>query len=126
MADAVQVVGAKQLRRTMKRAGEDLTQMNRANAAVSGFVAARAQGTAPRGETGKLAASVRGSAARTSATVRAGGARVPYAGPIHWGWPARNIRAQPWISEAATSTESTWIAIYTDAIDLIIGKVRGA
>jgi hypothetical protein len=121
----IEVKGVRELRRSMRKAGEDLSQMNRANQAVSGFVAARAAGSAPR-RSGRLAGSLRGSGGRTAAIVRAGGAKVPYASPIHWGWPRRNIRAQPWISEAATSTESTWLGMYADAIEQILNKVKGA
>ena len=32
--------------------------------------------------------------------VRAGFARVPYAGPIHFGWRKRNIQPQPFLYEA--------------------------
>lgn len=125
MPAAVEVRGVRELRRSMRKAGEDLTQMNRANAAVSSFVAARASGTAPH-VSGTLGRSVRGSSGRTSAIVRAGGARVRYAGAIHWGWPRRNISAQPWVSEAATSTETTWLGMYADAIEAIVAKVKGA
>ena len=50
--------------------------------------------------TGKLAASIRAAATMTSGKVRAGSAAVPYAGPIHFGWPARRIKPQPFIYDA--------------------------
>jgi hypothetical protein len=31
------------------------------------------------------------------AGIAAGNRSVPYAGPIHWGWPKRNIRKNPFI-----------------------------
>ena len=37
--------------------------------------------------------------------VSVGRATVPYAGAIHWGWPARNISAQPFLTDAAKQTE---------------------
>ena len=54
-----------------------------------------------------------------------GRASVPYAGAIHWGWPARNIRAQPFLTNAAASTEPTWVAQYLADIQKIVDQVRG-
>lgn len=36
----------------------------------------------------------------SSVTVSAGGARAPYASPIHWGWPRRHIDKQPFLMDA--------------------------
>jgi len=41
---------------------------------------------------GRLRGDVRGNRAKSKAVVAVGRASVPYAGPIQWGWPARNIR----------------------------------
>lgn len=120
----VRVQGARQLRATLRKAGDDLTEMQRIHATVSRFVAARAAGYAPR-VTGALAGSVRGSQAKTRAIVRAGGARVPYAGVIHWGWPRRNIAATYFASRAATDTEPTWLRYYMQRVDQIIATVKG-
>ena len=74
---------------------------------------------------GTLAGSVRGNQAKTMAAVRAGGARVPYAGPIHWGWPRRNIAAQPFLVDAAHVTEPTWTKFYLREVERILGHVHG-
>jgi hypothetical protein len=37
---------------------------------------------------------------KTKAVVRAGGARVPYAGVIHFGWPAHRIAPNPFLAES--------------------------
>src|SRR5690349_23191455 len=42
---------------------------------------------------GKLRGTARGNRAKGSAVVTIGRASVPYAGPIIYGWPKRNIRA---------------------------------
>jgi hypothetical protein len=54
----------------------------------------------------------------------AGSASVPYAGPIHWGWPDRHIPAQPWIAAAAQDTQSQWLSEYQDALDQIIATIE--
>lgn len=120
----IRVEGAANLRRTMRRAGEDLQDIKDAHAAAGAIVGGRARAEAPR-RSGRLAASVRWSGTNTTATIRAGFARVPYAAPIHWGWPARGIKSQPFISEAATSTEAQWTALYEQAVERILGRVKG-
>lgn len=120
----VRVLGERELKRTLRRAGRDLDEVKDAHRKAAAFVANAAAARAPR-RTGALASTVRGNNAARKATVSAGRARVPYAGPIHWGWPARNITAQPFIADAAQDTEPAWVRLYLDDIKDIIGKVRG-
>ena len=121
----VKVIGGPRLRKTLKTAAGDLEDMKAVTRAVSGFVANRAAAAAPR-RSGALASSVRGSAGATRATVRAGYARVPYAGPIHWGWKRRGITANPWISSTAQATESVWVRMWMDGVERAVSKVEGA
>jgi hypothetical protein len=124
-AAGVQIVGAKRLRRTLKAAGIELEDLKAANAAVASLVAQAAAGRAPK-RTGRLAASVRGNRAQARATVLAGRASVPYAGPIHWGWPRRGIKANPFLADTAAALEPAWIAIYTREVEKAINKIEGA
>ena len=55
----------------------------------------------------------------------AGGASLPYAGPIHWGWPARRIEAQPFIADAAQATEPIWIPAYEADVQAAVDLVNG-
>lgn len=121
----VRVDGARELRRTLKAAGDDLTDLKAVNATIARYVALRAAAMSPR-RSGRLAGSVRGNQAKTMAAVRAGGARVPYAGVIHWGWPRHHIAANPFLVDAAHITEPTWTRYYLREIERIIGKVHGA
>jgi len=120
----VVVEGARELRRTLKAAGDDLKDLQATNAEVARLVAARAMSDAPR-VSGRLAGSVRGNSAKANASVKAGGASVPYAGPIHWGWPKRNISPRPFVVDAAHATEPTWTDYYLRQIDQILSRVRG-
>jgi hypothetical protein len=125
MAKAVvQVEGAKQLRATMKRAGDDLADLTAVHGDIARLVASRGQANAPK-RTGALAGSVRGSGTKTVATVRAGGARIPYAMVIHYGWPAHNISANPFLTSAAHDTEPIWTNKYVDAVNRILARVKG-
>lgn len=123
-SSTVKVEGARQLRATLRRAGVDLTDMKDANASVAAYVATASASAAPK-VSGRLAASVRGNRAAASAVVRAGGAAVPYAGPIHWGWPKRNITANPFMSATAEATEPTWVDMYMSAVDRIVASIKG-
>ena len=58
--------------------------------------------------------------------VSSGKATVPYGGAIHWGWPARDISANPFLTDAAKQTEPTWTAQYLADINKILDRVRGA
>lgn len=116
------------LQRTMRRAGRDLGEFKRLHGEVGRIVATAGKGRAPVA-TGRLKATVKaGRASQRQATVRAGttarGA-APYAGPIHWGWPARSIAAQPFLSEAATGTEPAWLTNYMRHIDRCLAEVKG-
>lgn len=108
----------------MRRAGEDLGELKEAHQAAGSIAGRRAQATAPR-RSGRLAQNTRWGASNTSATIRAGGARLRYAGPIHWGWPRRNITAQPYITEAAEATEPQWTAEYQAAVERILKRIEG-
>ena len=120
---AVRVVNARELRAALKRAGDDLDEMKDSHARVSAFVADEAEARAPR-RSGRLAASVRGSRQVRRARVSAGGAAVPWAGPIHWGWPDRNIEAQPFIADAAHDTEPRWLPTYLEEVEAIVDRVH--
>lgn len=121
----LQVVGARELRRTAKKAGDDLGDLKEAHAAAAGIVAPVARSAAPHGS-GALAASVRPSGTKTQSVIRAGKKSVPYAGVQEFGWPARNIRPQPFIVPAAQDTESQWVALFEAAVDRIINRIKGA
>lgn len=121
----VQVSGAKTLRRQLKAAGVSIDDLKAAHADVADQVLARATPGAPR-RTGKLAGTGRASGTQGAAIVRFGGAAVPYAGPIHWGWPSRHIAAQPFVADAAEDTRPQWEGTYLAALEKIIDTVEGA
>lgn len=123
--EPVQVNGARELRRTLLAAGRDLSELSDANRRAASIVADTARTTAPR-RSGRLAGSVRPGATRRAGIIRAGNGNVPYANPIHWGWPRRNIAPHPFLSAAAESTEPAWLAVYADAIDDVLATIKGA
>jgi hypothetical protein len=71
-------------------------------------------------KTGALAKSIRAAATMTSGKVRVGSASVPYAGPIHFGWPARRIKPQPFIYDAIDVRRQEVYDIYVARINGLI------
>lgn len=121
----VQVIGGARLRSTLKRAGADMADLKDANQEAGQIVAGEARPISPH-RSGRLAASVRAARQVGRARIQAGGAAVPYAGVIHWGWPSHNIAPQPFISTAAVATEPQWLPLYLDNVQKLCDSVRGA
>lgn len=119
------VVGLDRLVRTMQRAQVDIGELKDAHKRVGELVAREAQGHAPR-RSGRLVGTLRASRQARRAQVVLGRTSVPYAGPIHWGWPARGIKANPFVSEAAQDTEPRWVPIYRADVQAALDRVKGA
>ena len=51
-------------------------------------------------KSGRLKATIKGSASKVRGSVRVGAKRTPYVFPIHFGWAARNITPNPFLYEA--------------------------
>lgn len=112
----VEIEGLRDLQREVRRARDsELTkEMKKANKAAASIPKDRS--TPPR-RSGSLAASVKVVNSARYAAVRAGTPkRVPYAGVIHFGWPARNIAAQPWLDEAIHKNFRDIRETYEDAL----------
>lgn len=121
----IRVEGAKSLRATLKRAGHDIGQLKVAHAKVAGVVVGAGRARAPH-LTGRTSGSVRPGATQRAAVVRVGSARLPYPAVDHWGWPARNIKSNPWLSRAAQDTEAAWTPIYERAVESVLATIKGA
>ena len=84
--------------------------------------------------TGALATSIRNASTKTAAKIRvgsSGGRRkgnvnksgiVAYAGPIHFGWPARRIKPNPFIYEAIDPRRNEIAQAYAERITSIRNK----
>ena len=99
---AIQVEGLRELRRAVRKTGNaDLRKaLREAHKAVATLVAKRAKVRVPK-KSRRLEKSITARGSQSSASVKAGSpTRVPYAGPIHFGWPARNIEPQPFLYDA--------------------------
>lgn len=120
----VEVKGAKELRKQLKAAGDDLADLKATHKKIAQIVEFDALQLAPV-VTGGLVGSIRASGTQTAAIVRAGRKSVPYAGPIHWGWPTRNITAQPFLIDAQEAKYEDWMSEYTQLVDKALDKIAG-
>lgn len=79
-------VNVAQVIREIQRYRKDATQeVENVNYEAARMVERKAKQIVPV-QSGKLQRSIRASASSKVGLVKAGGARVPYANPIHWGW----------------------------------------
>lgn len=119
----MRVEGGRELRRRLRTIEGGLDDLKAAHREVAQTVTAASRRTAPH-RTGRLGQSGRGSGTNTMSVVRYGSARIPYAGPIHYGWPARGIVAQPWLLETARRTEPVWLEQYNSAVAELVERTR--
>ena len=101
----VRIEGLSQTIRALRAAGTDMQDMSALMHAIGTSVVQVARPRAPH-LSGALARSVRAGRGKTKAVVRAGSARLPYAGVQHYGWPARRIAAHPFLVQALQSSRS--------------------
>ena len=131
----VEVQGARQLRSSLKKAGESVAELKAAHKEAATIAARASAALAPR-ITGRLSATIRAAGTNNAGIVRAGTKRAPYAQAVHWGrkfWPnsrsprrARStVRAQPFISQGARGSEGQWLPVYERALDDSIQLVKG-
>jgi hypothetical protein len=120
---AVRVEGLGKVLRQIKQIDPDLVaELKIANRAIADDVVLTARALAPQ-KTGKLKGSARAGASNRTGIVRAGGARVPWAGPIHFGWKKRNISPQPFLYDALDERRDEVEQRYLAALNEITRKI---
>ncbi|SDQ11136.1 HK97 gp10 family phage protein [Microbacterium sp. cf332] len=115
----VRVEGLSRSMRALTKAGADAQDMKTLMHSIGSIVVDAADAPA---RSGALAGTIRAGRGKTKAVVRAGGARTPYAGVIHYGWPARGISPQPFLTEALQANRSAVFAALEAGIDELIQK----
>ena len=122
MSADVRVTGLDRLVTGLRAAGAELADMPAANRAAGALVARAAAARAPK-RSGRLASSITADPHKGGVSIDS---TLPYAGPVHWGWPARRIKPNTFLVDAARATESTWTDTYTEATQAALDKVAGA
>ncbi|WP_314148238.1 HK97 gp10 family phage protein [uncultured Leifsonia sp.] len=121
-----EVRGGRQLRKSLRTAGDDLADLKDVHKQAAAIAADRAADRAPR-RSGRLAATIRAAGTKTAGIVRVGNnTRVPYAPVIHWGWKRRHITANPFASRGAQESEPRWLPLYERYVDTTLDKIKGA
>lgn len=118
---SVRITGMDDLRRRLRNTEHGIEQLKSTNRRAAEVAGHTAMAMAPI-RTGNLAATEREGATQRAGVVRFGGAAVPYACPIHWGWLTRPDPAKEWrggkilpnafASKAAQRTEPIWTQLY--------------
>ena len=119
---AVQVTGAKELRRALKTMDHRLDDLKDVHSDAGELVASRARQLVPY-LSGALGESIRTDRRATGASVLAGRSRIPYAGPIHFGWPGHNIEPQPFLYEALEDRREDVANLYALGIEVLVEKL---
>lgn len=114
--------GLREVQRDLRRLGDDTkSEMKETHRQAAEIVVRGAIRLVPK-RTGRLALSIKALATQSSGRVRAGSASVPYAGPIHFGWPARKIAPQPFIYDALDPRRDEIRRLYEDRINELVEK----
>lgn len=105
----------------MSKAGTDAEDMRSLMVSLGMIVVQAARPRTPV-LNGRLQATLRPGRGKTKSVIRAGGARTPYAGVIHYGWPKRNIAPQPFVTEAVSATQSQVLSALDEGIGDLLKK----
>ena len=117
-----EILGLREIQRDLRKLGDDTkNEMKDTHKLAAEVVVMGAKRLVPF-RTGALAASIKSLATKSSGRVRAGSASVPYAGPIHFGWPARAIAPNPFIYDAIDERRDAIRDLYDNRIDQLIRK----
>lgn len=124
-AGMVQIEGLASVKRQMGKLSQDVDYRAQeflpVNRAIADAVAGDAKQFVPV-LSGALSASIRALSSKTSARVRVGGVKIPYAGPIHYGWAQRGIRPQPFLLDAIDKRRGEIKDRYDKLINTLIKK----
>jgi hypothetical protein len=97
-----------QLAAQLVEAGDRVLDLDTTHADAAELLAS---GSRPPRRSGRLAAAVRADVGPNGWVV---GYPIRYATYVHWGAPARNVRAQPWLLQAATAETADLERLYTE------------
>lgn len=125
-AKAAYVVGQKRFVQTMRKAGADMQELKDVNRQAADIALPAVRQLTPRGESGRLAGSIRVGATQKAGVIRAGRKSAPCAGVINYGWPKRGIKPRLFVNQGVAGTEGAWRRVYKQFIDKTMGKVKGA
>jgi hypothetical protein len=125
-SDAVKIEGLSKVQRDLRKLSTDALDLNKTefletNKRVAEIIIGESKKYVPV-LTGALAANIRNASTKKAAKVRAGSVGVPYAGPIHFGWPSRSIKPNPFFYDAIDSRREEVFDRYGQLVEDLIEK----
>ena len=123
MAEAisVEVKGLKETQAMLDKINSNLTDLTDLNKELGSELSKKASAKAPK-LTGALSASIGFTATQDKAQIYAGSETVVYAGVQEYGWPEKNIKAQPYLRPAVYDNLKLIINKYEEYIANIVKK----
>lgn len=127
MSRSTKIAGADEVRRKIRNMQDAVSktaaksELKTLHGDAAKIVEQDALGRAPV-RSGRLRESIRSSGTQKTGVVRAGFARMPYAGPIHFGWAKRNIRPQPFLYDAKDARRDEVVRSVEQGIDALIRR----
>lgn len=115
----IDVTNLRQNVRDLEELGVEVSDLKEAFGSIAAEGAEKAAEFAPK-RSGVLAGDVRGNRAKSKAVVTAGRTTVPYAGPINYGWAARNIKGSFFMQKASDYMEPVAVEKLEAAINAAI------
>jgi len=124
--DPIKITGLSEVQRNLRKLSTDALDLNKTkfletNKKVAEIIINETKKYVPV-LTGALAAAIRNASTKKSAKVRAGNVGVQYAGPIHFGWPARSIKPNTFLYEAIDARKSEVANRYAELVSDLITK----
>lgn len=118
----LEIDGLREVLRDIRRLGDDARDdMKETHRKAGEIIVEGAKRFVPV-RTGALLQSMRSAPTTRQGRVRVGNASAPYAGPIHFGWPARRIQPQPFIYDALDGRRQEVFQLYGDRIGELITR----
>lgn len=105
MAAGIRVTGLRETVKSLEGLGVEVADLKTVFNRVGNLVVNEAKVIAPV-RSGRLVGSIKASKTKNKAVVRAGGAHIPYAGVIHYGWPGHGIEPHPFLTSALEHQET--------------------
>ena len=125
-SEAIKVTGLSKVQRDLRKLSTDALDLNKTefletNKQVAEIIISESKKYVPI-VSGALASAVKNASTKKSAKVRAGNAAVQYAGPIHFGYPKRAIKPNPFFYEAIDSRRDEVRQKYDSLVSSLITK----
>lgn len=116
----IKVSGVRDVVKALRQVDKQLPrQLSTIGKAAATIVAAEARTSVPV-RSGSLQSTIRPGGTQRKAVVRAGGPKAPYAGAIHFGWAARNIKPNTFLYDALDVRAQQVAAAYIRGVQKLI------